>query len=192
MLSVIGPEQFKTSYWKNGKGQTTELAINTGGLLDDFEWRISIADMTENGEFSSFNGYRRHLLLLKGAGLKLIHNRKSAEWLKSMEVAEFDGANQTTGELLDGPVQNFNVMTRKTKASAVVTSHQGQESFDVVQDEALFIYATEHQLMVSAGCDVVAVNVGSMVRFSSHKHPVVISGSAYIVIRMTSLKNNID
>ena len=36
MISVLSPELFKTIPWKNGQGETIELAMNYGGNLNDF------------------------------------------------------------------------------------------------------------------------------------------------------------
>ena len=189
MLSVIRPEQFKTTLWKNCKGQTTELAINPGGQLDDFEWRISIADMSENGRFSKFNGYRRHLLLLSGVGLALSHDTGADVLLKPMEVTSFDGANQTTGELINGPVKNFNVMTKHTVCSAVVSFHQRDECFDVLKGECLFVFAPQGHLTINADNKVFKVGEGCLASISKCCQCVKISGSTYILIRITGFKD---
>ncbi len=51
MLTVFSPENFRTIPWKNGLGHTTELAISEGGSLDDFDWRLSIASVVNDGDF---------------------------------------------------------------------------------------------------------------------------------------------
>jgi environmental stress-induced protein Ves len=72
-VQIIHPHDFKRLPWKNGKGETIELAINEDGSLADFDWRISMASVTEDGPFSDFSGYQRHLLLLEGTGIELTH-----------------------------------------------------------------------------------------------------------------------
>ncbi|MGB7479405.1 MAG: HutD family protein, partial [Burkholderiaceae bacterium] len=58
--------------WKNGGGVTTELAIAPAGAsLDDFDWRISSAEVCAAGPFSGFDGIERSLAILDGAGLRL-------------------------------------------------------------------------------------------------------------------------
>ena len=52
MINIIAPKQFKTVAWKNGLGETTELAINRGGTLNSFDWRLSMASVVEDGVFS--------------------------------------------------------------------------------------------------------------------------------------------
>ncbi|HWV09358.1 MAG TPA: HutD family protein, partial [Pseudomonas sp.] len=59
--------------WKNGGGETRELAIEpAGAALDEFEWRISSARVTAPGGFSSFPGIDRSLAILNGDGLGLV------------------------------------------------------------------------------------------------------------------------
>ena len=43
-LRVIRAAECQTMPWKNGGGETTEIAVFPSGAgLDDFEWRISMA-----------------------------------------------------------------------------------------------------------------------------------------------------
>ncbi len=102
MLTIIEPIQFKTIPWKNGLGETTELAINDNASLDDFIWRISIASVINDGVFSDFSGYDRNLVLIEGKGINLQHDAKSTDLLeKTLDVASFDGGGETLGRLLD-------------------------------------------------------------------------------------------
>ena len=114
VINILSPDQFKGVPWKNGLGVTTELAISLGGTLADFDWRLSIASVVADGVFSDFSGYDRQLILLNGNGIKLTHhidgNNHQVDDLKTpLSVAVFDGANQTFGELIDGPIEDFNV-----------------------------------------------------------------------------------
>ena len=64
LIKTIPKESFKNIPWKNGKGVTLELAINNEGTLANFDWRLSIAKVDTNGEFSDFMGYTRNLVFL--------------------------------------------------------------------------------------------------------------------------------
>ena len=70
-INIISPEQYKTIPWKNGLGETTELAINEGGDVTNFDWRLSIARVTKDGFFSDFSNYSRNLILISCKGLRL-------------------------------------------------------------------------------------------------------------------------
>lgn len=53
--------------WKNGGGVTTEVcAFPAGSSIDDFQWRISLAEVTSAGPFSRFPGVDRVLTVLEG------------------------------------------------------------------------------------------------------------------------------
>jgi len=100
VIKIIPPEKFKRTLWKNGKGETTELAINDGGTLDDFDWRISMAKVVEDGVFSSFPGYLRNLILIDGNGMDLQHDQLSVDQLeRPLSFATFDGGCHTVATL---------------------------------------------------------------------------------------------
>jgi len=56
--------------WRNGRGFTLEIGREpaTG---EDFAWRLSLADIERDGEFSAYPGYRRALVLVAGDKLEL-------------------------------------------------------------------------------------------------------------------------
>lgn len=56
--------------WRNGRGYTLEIAREpaTG---EDFAWRLSLADIDRDGEFSPYPDYRRALVLVGGNTLHL-------------------------------------------------------------------------------------------------------------------------
>lgn len=102
--------------WKNGLGSTVELAIHPpGATLQSFDWRLSMADVAADGDFSSFPGYDRSLMLARGRGLELSFDAASAAQRLQAPgaVAEFSGDWATHCRLLDGPVRDFNVMSAR-------------------------------------------------------------------------------
>ena len=49
--------------WKNGGGETAEIAVSPpGAALDDFDWRLSMARVETDGPFSAFPGIDRTLV----------------------------------------------------------------------------------------------------------------------------------
>ena len=64
MTLLIPYAGLESAPWKNGGGSTTEIAIAPPGAgLDDFDWRISLATISEDGPFSVFPGIDRTLIL---------------------------------------------------------------------------------------------------------------------------------
>ncbi len=113
---LLKPADYRAMPWKNGLGTTTELAIEPEGatLESGFQWRLSMADVPEDGPFSPFPDYTRTLLLLKGKGIELNFNGNGRQRLeKPFEPVTFPGEWPAVGHLLDGPCRDFNVITHR-------------------------------------------------------------------------------
>ena len=142
MLTIISPQDFRQIPWKNGKGITQELAINQGASLADFDWRLSIATVSEDGPFSDFSGYWRNLFLLEGAGITLHHHNHHTDRLgELLSVASFDGQWQTDGQLHSGPIKDFNLMTRKELFQVNVKQWQTPSSHTINTASFVFVYS---------------------------------------------------
>ena len=102
--------------WKNGGGVTREIVREPAGAnLDDFDWRVSVADIAAAGPFSRFVGVDRHLLLLEGDGVNLTSEEAgmNVNLLANGTVLAFSGDVDMSSQLLGGAVRDFNVMTRR-------------------------------------------------------------------------------
>ena len=84
MITIIPPTAFTTTPWKNNKGKTIELAISAGGTVEQFDWRLSMASVTEDGPFSDFSGYQRNLVLTQGNGIILTHDQATTDHLQKL------------------------------------------------------------------------------------------------------------
>ena len=102
--------------WKNGGGVTREIVREPAGAsLDDFDWRVSVADIASAGPFSRFVGVDRHLLLLEGDGVNLTSTEAGMDvnLLADDTVLAFSGDVDMSSQLLCGAVRDFNVMTKR-------------------------------------------------------------------------------
>lgn len=110
--------------WKNGQGFTEEFALGPAEASferGDFDWRISKARVTESGPFSHFPGFERVLVLTEGPGLLLEHGSDAPRArLRRLEPYRFSGDWPTRGELVQGPVADFNVLARRGRFAAEV------------------------------------------------------------------------
>ncbi len=100
--------------WKNGGGVTVEIAIHPiNASVDNFNWRISTATVANDGPFSVFPGIDRTLSVLEGNGIVL--DVEGAETTLTRETAPFAfAADASSGaRLIDGPITDLNVMTRR-------------------------------------------------------------------------------
>lgn len=121
-VEFVAASAVERSPWKNGRGVTEQIAIWPRGASfasGVFEARVSKAAVVENGAFSSFPGFERVLLVTSGAGLVVTHGASAPRArLRRLEPYRFDGAWPTEGELVDGPVRDFNVFTRRGELRA--------------------------------------------------------------------------
>ncbi len=101
--------------WKNGLGRTRELAVHppTAGM-DDFLWRVSIAEVESTAPFSAFPGVDRVIALLAGDGftMKLDDGRTHALTVPGVPFA-FPGEAGVDVALAGGPNRDFNLMLRR-------------------------------------------------------------------------------
>ena len=107
--------------WKNGGGETREIAtFPPGAEFNDFDWRLSIATIAEDGAFSAFPGIDRTLILMSGRGVALRLDGGPDHVLHPGDSLDFAGEQAVRSRLLDGPVRDLNVMTRRGLAAARV------------------------------------------------------------------------
>ena len=198
MFVIKHSDQFLTTPWKNGGGVTTELAINEGGELDNFDWRLSMASVKQDGAFSNFTGYQRQLLLLSGNGITLTHKCAETEkllatdtLLNTFDCSAFDGGSATFGKLVDGEIIDFNIIARQNKINAKVTT-----IVDTVERQTIYI---DSQAMVFVYCHrgnahlvinneqpaSITIEQGALFEWRSDEHKQLnVSGDQVIVIEI--------
>jgi environmental stress-induced protein Ves len=101
--------------WKNGGGSTTEIIVEPpGALFHDFDWRISLATISQDGPFSQFPGVDRTLALVDGPGMVLeVDDSRRFVIGDEDTIIEFPGEAVMRATLSGGPNIDFNVMTRR-------------------------------------------------------------------------------
>ncbi|GEN64833.1 HutD family protein [Acetobacter oeni] len=103
---------FPVRRWRNGRGITREIAAGTAAdNAAGIGWRVSLADITEEGAFSLFPGFIRTLGLASEGMLTLTGIRRDACILRSAgETVRFDGAMPVEACCHGRPVRAFNLM----------------------------------------------------------------------------------
>ena len=116
-MRLILAREYRRMRWKNGLGETAEIAISPqGAALDAFDWRISLACLETSGPFSLFPGIDRTLTVVAGAGFRLaVDEHPPAELTLRSEPITFGGESAVAATLLAGPVTDLNVMTRRDR-----------------------------------------------------------------------------
>jgi hypothetical protein len=100
------------SRWRNGGGITWEVAAGSTSERGDFDWRISIAEVSQFGPFSGYPGIDRIITVIEGAGLDLTVDG-SRYVLGPYEPFRFRGEATTAGSPVGGVTKDLNVMVRR-------------------------------------------------------------------------------
>lgn len=105
--------------WKNGGGQTREILVSPPSAgMQDFDWRISMATVEQDGPFSCFEGVERTLFVLDGAGMTLGFDDDRQVHLGLGDVLPYFAADTPVeARLTDGPITDLNIMTRRGKVT---------------------------------------------------------------------------
>ncbi|MBX4906673.1 MULTISPECIES: HutD family protein [Rhizobium] len=114
-MKILRAGDYKRMPWKNGKGETVEIAASPpAASIDDFDWRVSMAAVAEDGPFSIFPGIDRTLAVLDGNGMLLeIDGRTPALLTTESAPLAFPADIPVIARLEDGAITDLNVMTRR-------------------------------------------------------------------------------
>ncbi|MBO9528879.1 MAG: HutD family protein [Acinetobacter oleivorans] len=125
MIELIRADQYTKMLWKNGAGFTLEIARSQGDA--DFDWRISMADVTTSGPFSLFPNKQRIISVLDGKGMVLHVDDLPAKTLNQGDIFAFHGESQVQSELVDGAIRDLNLIYDSAKFHARFQRVDGTE-----------------------------------------------------------------
>ncbi|MBS1118109.1 MAG: hypothetical protein H6Q90_337 [Deltaproteobacteria bacterium] len=109
MDRVIAPSQWLRQPWRNGGGTTAEV-VRWPLEAEDYEVRVSVAEVAHPGPFSMFPGYRRWSVLLTRPEIELV-TPDAAYLLDTVgDLVELDGTTPVTAVLPGGPTRLLNVL----------------------------------------------------------------------------------
>jgi environmental stress-induced protein Ves len=116
---VLPANEYRRERWRNGFGWTREIHAQRPDPAGDWTWRLSIAEIEQDAPFSAFPGVDRELVLLRGNGLRLRFDDGEVQLLEPPHGRlRFAGERVLTGELVDGPTHDFNLMWRRGAMAA--------------------------------------------------------------------------
>jgi environmental stress-induced protein Ves len=115
---AIPANEYRRERWKNGAGWTREI-LRWPSEAEDWDWRLSIAEVDKDGPFSAFAGVDRELVLLAGEGMRLLfEDGEVAELQPPHDRVRFAGERAVRSELVAGPTQDFNLMWKRDRIEA--------------------------------------------------------------------------
>jgi len=152
-MSILRFDDLKAVPWKNGLGITREIAVEPpGASMDDFVWRVSIADVDTASPFSRFPGIDRTIVLLEGDGftMTLDGKREHALTVPCVPFA-FPGEAAVEVALAGGATRDFNLMIRRGQARGTIDVVHGPNRLEV-DDAALLHVARGTAIVDGVAC----------------------------------------
>jgi environmental stress-induced protein Ves len=116
-MQIIRSADYRQMPWKNGGGTTTEIVVSPqDSRTGEFDWRISMATILNDGWFSEFPQVDRTLSILQGNAIHLaITGGAEMQLSQASAPFHFPADAPAYARLTDGPVVDLNVMTRRTR-----------------------------------------------------------------------------
>jgi uncharacterized protein len=148
---VVRLKDIEPTPWRNGGGTTRELIAWPDSAA--WLWRASVAEVLQDGPFSSFAGVERWFAVLEGDGVCLTVDGYMHMLTKSDQPLAFNGAATTTCELLGGATQDFNLMVQGG-ATARMLRVCGSYQATTITPKIIAAYAHKIRARVKIGSDI--------------------------------------
>jgi environmental stress-induced protein Ves len=114
---VLKHQSYRAMPWRNGRGTTLEIAREPASG-EGFAWRLSLADIAEDGKFSAYPGYSRALVLVDGLDLRLRYRGHGHSFLTpTRRATRFEGEWQTGCAIPQGRCTDLSLIVRKGAAA---------------------------------------------------------------------------
>ncbi|WP_206245337.1 HutD/Ves family protein [Novosphingobium terrae] len=142
--------------WKNGGGITSDVLVHPPGAdMESFDWRISLAEVGQQGPFSAFPGVDRILTVIEGT-LELEIDGARCRIDHGSPPHPFSGDASAYGWPGDGLVRDVNVMVRRAAGRAAVAREAvaARAVLDVAPQTVLVVMALDALSASVAGEDL--------------------------------------
>lgn len=151
-MRILRAADYRKMPWKNGAGFTTEIAISpAGSALDDFDWRVSMARVEEDGAFSLFPEIDRTLLVLDGVGIVLTTTGLGTTGLDVTSAPyAFPGDQSTSARLTAGGITDLNIMSRRGRMRHEVERIDVEDAETIPLTSATLLFVEHGHLRVQA------------------------------------------
>ena len=150
-MKYLRSNDYRSMPWKNGNGTTIQMAVwpDQAGL-EDFVWRVSRTQVVSDGGFSHFSGIDRSLALLEGRGMVLQVAHSTLMLDQNHPVAVFAGDVATEAKLIDGPISDLNVMSRRGRCYHQLSRWSGAANRELPINTTL-VYCAQGSVLLEFG-----------------------------------------
>ena len=152
--------------WKNGLGVQYEIVCD-GSLPDDWTWRLSTADITQDVPFSVFPGVNREFCVADGNGVVLTINGVEHR-CEPGSITKFRGDDVVFARLIDGPMKALNLMVRDGAGEKHLKIVRAGDLIDLRNTNALIAIMGATKLQQNGG-EVVLETLDSQLVLNSEK-----------------------
>lgn len=178
-MRLLRASEHRVMPWKNGGGSTTEIGVSPDGAgLDEFDWRVSMATVSTDGPFSGFPEIDRTLVVLSGAGIDLAIDGQSPVRLTPADAPlAFPGDVPTRGSLIEGPIVDLNVMSRRGRithrlaryvsADPLSIALTGETNLIIARSDDLILQYDGQTIRLATDDAVLIAGTGSAVKIAS-------------------------
>jgi environmental stress-induced protein Ves len=156
--------------WRNGLGVQYEISCD-GSLPDDWTWRLSTADITQDVPFSLFPGVDREFCVADGNGVVLNINGVDHQ-CEPGSVTTFRGDDKVFATLLDGPMRALNLMRRDGSINRPLQLTAGGQ----IIERCSVVVAIESSSILSIGNEEISLQILDAVIIGSSNSIRVSSG----------------
>jgi uncharacterized protein len=192
-IRVIPRAEQPVMPWANGGGSTRQVAIDPpdGSLQRGFRWRVSCAQVASDGPFSRLPGVDRSLWLVRGRGMRLRFAAREVVLMEPMERVDFCGEDEVAAQLLGGPCEDCNVMTRRGEVACDARVHTlaaGQE-LRLASAPQILVLVVQGRLACH-GSSVAALSTGDAIHADGGGELRVVAEQATtaLVVRVSALR----
>lgn len=154
---------FRRMPWKNGGGETIEVAAGPEGAgLDAFVWRVSMAKVAASGPFSVFPGIDRTLSVLSGEAITLdVAGRAGVRLDAGSAPYSFPADLAVSGLVSGAGITDLNVMTRR----GVTRHHVSRMRIEGARGlmpfgDTLLVLSLEAAISIRCGADGLSLAAG--------------------------------
>lgn len=129
-VKVVRPAQRRVSAWANGGGTTSEIARGVNTTDGRPLWRLSVAALTGEAEFSALPGVDRIFTIIGTAAVRLSHHEETIA-VKPLTPISFGGETPWHCSI-EGETEALNVMTARGRVTATASASEVGEGSSLI------------------------------------------------------------